>query len=205
MKKILLSLLLTMALTVSFTACGSSDTSGTDSTGEETTAVTEATEEEPKGLVDEDGNILEGYTSGTENYEFITYGKPLCDKEEDDDDGNRTYTIYLSNEDTGEEETMMISLYYHDFTSEGGKATCDGVKEVLLEDGVEASTIKDMTIDGADAIQYSKQVSDNEMLMTSIFHDGNYMDVVLYSVDRDPSEFARDIYKEVIDSITITK
>ena len=208
MKKILLSFVLTGVLAFAFTACGGSDTGTEETTAAQTE--TEAAAEEvpdvvPGEIVDEDGNPLEGFTSGTETYEFITYGKPLADKE-DDSDGTKTYIIYVGEKGSDEEETVMIGFNFQDFTSEGSAIDRSGVESYLMEqEGMKQTDFKEMSIDGADALQYTQKVGDYDTTYTTIFKDGNYINVMLYCVDADPSDFAKQIYKDVIGTITINE
>ncbi len=204
MKRILLSILLSGVLVFAFTACGGSDNSASE---EETT--TEATEEVddivPGEIVDENGNPLEGFTSGTETYEFITYGKPLADKE-DDSDGTKTYIIYVGEEGSEEEETVMIGFNFQDFTSDGNSIDRAGVESYLMEqEGMKSTDFKELSIDGADALQYTLKNGDYDTIYTTIFKDGNYINVMLYSLDSSPSDFAKQIYKDVVGTITINK
>ena len=93
MKNKLLPVLLAGVLAFALTACGGGDTAAEEETAasqpasETASEVSEPSEVIPGEIVDEDGNYLEGFTSGTDTYEFITYSKPLADKESDEDSG----------------------------------------------------------------------------------------------------------------------
>ena len=210
MKNKLLPVLLAGVLAFALTACGGGDTAAEEETAasqpasETASEVSEPSEVIPGEIVDEDGNYLEGFTSGTDTYEFITYSKPLADKESDED-GSKTYTIYIGEEGSDEEETMFISFNYADFTSDGLEIGRDDMKAVLEKDGVKESDMKELSIDGADALQHTKQSGGHETVTTSVFYGGNYIDISLYSLDADPSDFARQIYNEVISKITISR
>lgn len=202
MKKILICIILALAMVFAFTACGGSDSGATD----EATTVAEETTAAEETAAPEEGEIIDSFTSGTDTYHFIEYAKPRYDEVEEDENGHRTYTIYVEELD-GSEEAVGIDLYFADFKAEGLEATRDLMKKSLEEDsGVDAEHIKDQTIDGADAIRYVRTIEDRESVTTTIFHGGNYIDVTVYSTLKGaPSDTAKEIYQEVVNSIAIAE
>lgn len=88
-----------------------------------------------------------------------------------------------------------------------GDATPELLQEAIKDTDETAEDFEETTIGGADALQYRSHPTDSDYdrYSTLVFHDGNYVTIVLATKGALSEDLGQQCYKEVLDSVTIAE